>query len=237
MHALRAPRNGPPSWRRPPLLKWLRRPVVYWSCFAVLLAATVAAMNLGEDVDPQLDPNREVEVLVAQRLIRPGETLDEEAVTTDSRPESLVPPGRVEKLEDGDVASSVIYPGEVVLSARLRGRGGLSGEMPTGSVALSFPKSADVPPVQPGDLVRLLAAYAPEGDLSPEEFHTVSVAAEAWVVAADEESVTVAMRPREAAAAVVPKLLGTLTLAALAHDQMDTAADQADAAAGTAARP
>ena len=229
MLALRAPRNGPPSWRRPPLLKWLRRPVVYWSCFAVLLAATLAAMNLREDVDPQLDPNREVEVLVAQRLIRPGEALDDEVVTTASRPEKFVPPGRVEKLEDGDVAAGVIYPGEVVLSARLRGRGGLSSEMPRGSVALSFPKSADVPPVQRGDLVRLLAAYAPEGDRSPEELHTVSVASAAWVVAADEESVTVAMHPQEAAAAVVPKLLGTLTLAALAHDQADPAADAAAA--------
>ena len=232
MQTLRAPRNNPPSWRRPPLLKWLRRPVVYWSCVVVLLAATVAAVNLREDVEPQLDPNRTVEEHIARRLIRPGETLDDEAVTTDSRPENLVPPGRVEKLEDGDTAAGVIYPGEVVLSARLRGRGGLSSEMPAGSVALSFPKSADVPPVQPGDLVRLLAAYAPEGDRSPEDLHTVSVAAEAWVVAADEESVTVAMNPQEAAAAVVPKLLGTLTLAALAHDHADNAdaADDADAA-------
>ncbi len=218
MRVLRGTQDSPPSWHRPLLLKWLRRPMLYWSCVVLLIAATVVAMNLSEDVEGQDDPSREVKVPVALRLIRPGETLDAEAVTWESRPADLTPPGRAEDLEANAAASGVIYPGEVVHSARLRGRGGLSSEMPPGSVALSFPKSADVPPVQPGDLVRLMSAYAPEGDPSPETLFAVNVAAEAWVVAADEESVTVALSPDEAAAAAVHKLLGTLTLAALAHE-------------------
>lgn len=218
MSALRSSRNPHPTWKHSAVLKILRRPVVYYSCLALLAGTTVLALNARGDTSPETEQKTLVNTPVARRLIRPGEALDEEAVLWEKRPANLVPTGVAAELSSSDAAAVTIYPGEEVLDARVRGRGGLSSRMPSGSAALSIPKSADVPPVQMGDRVRLLAGDPRGGSGEEEAVYAVNVAWEAWVVAADSESITVAMHPLEAAAAVTPKLAGTLTLAALASD-------------------
>ncbi len=209
-------RRGIPGWKPSPLVKLLRRPIVFWSILVLLIAATVVLSNLGEDVDPDADPERLIEVPVAQRLILPGETFEEDAVAWELRPAKVLPDGIADNLDEDDMAAVAIYPGEEVLTARLKGGRGLSGRIPPGTAALSFPKTAEIPPVSTGDRVRIFASSNLDANGLEGAAHAVSVAAEAWVVEVDAESVTVAVSPQEAAAAVVPKQNGTLTLAALA---------------------
>ena len=205
-----------PAWQRSPLYRWLRRPLVYWGAVVLLVALTVIAAARQSDRQRQLEATYgEVRrVPVAVSLIRPGEPLDSGTVRWERRPAAGVPPGAVSDLAEGQVAAAAIYPGEVVHTERVAGRGGgLSSRLPPGTAAVSVPVSYGVPPVRPGDRVTLIAVYdSLAADAAPE---ARPVARGATVVELDEDSVTVAISETEVEPTVSPLIWGAVAIVAV----------------------
>ncbi len=210
-------RADAPSWRRSPLYRWLRRPLVYWSVVGLLLVITVIGVARQSDRQRQLTETygelREVPVAVA--LIRPGESLGAEAVRWEQRPAAGVPPGAVTDLAEGALAAAAIYPGEVIHTERVAGSGGgLSSRLAPGVAAVSVPASYGVPPVQPGDLVNLIAVVDTFAAESAPKARTV--ARHATVVEVDEDAVTVAIGATEVEPTVSALIWGTVAVVAVA---------------------
>ena len=209
-------RADTPSWHRSPLYRWLRHPLVYWSVVALLVVITAIAGARQSDRQRQFEASygelRQVPVAVT--LIRPGEILDSQAVRWERRPAAGVPPGAATDLAEGAVAAAAIYPGEVVHTERVAGRGGgLSSRLAPGSAAVSIPTSYGVPPVQSGDQVTLIAVFDTfSAEPAPE---ARPVARHATVVEVDEDTVTVAVRQSELGATVSALVWGTVAIVAV----------------------
>ncbi|MDE0195627.1 MAG: SAF domain-containing protein [bacterium] len=205
-----------PTWRRSPLFRLLRRPLVYWSAVALLVVVTVMGMARQSDRQRQLEEvyGELRRVPVAVSLIRPGEPLDAETVQWQERPTGGVPSGAVTELATGAVAAATIYPGEVVHSERVAGLGGgLSSRLPPGAAAVSVPAGYGVPPVRPGDSVSLVAVF--DGFATEAAPEARIVAHHATVLELGEEAVTVAIRAGEVNATVSALVWGAVTVVAV----------------------
>ncbi len=206
-----------PTWQRSQLFRWLRRPLVYWSAVALLVAFTLVATARQSDRQRQLEANygQLRRVPVAVTLVRPGEALDSQTVRWEQRPAAGVPPGALENLGEGQVAAAAIYPGEVVHRERVAGQGGgLSSQLPLGVAAVSVPTSLGIPPVRPGDQVRLIAVVESFAATSAPQARTV--ARRATVLETAEEAVTVAIGEDELPATVSALVWGTVAIVAVA---------------------
>ena len=206
-----------PTWRRSPLYRWLRRPLVYWSAVALLVVVTVVGVTRQSDRQRQLEAvyGELRQVPVAVRLVRVGEPLDAEAVQWEPRPAAAIPSGVVGELGEGAVAAAAIYPGEVVHTERVAGLGGgLSSRLPADVAAVSVPTTYGVPPVSPGDSVSLVAVFDSfASDAAPA---AQTVARHATVLDLDEEAVTVAIRASEVEPTVSALVWGAVTVVAVA---------------------
>ena len=211
-------RADSPTWRRSPLYRWLRRPLVYWSAVALLVVVTVVGVTRQSDLQRELEAvyGELRRVPVAVSLIRPGESLDAEAVRWEPRPAAAVPPGTVSELAEGAIAAAAIYPGEVVHAERVAGLGGgLSSRLPPDVAAVSVPTTYGVPPVRPGDSVSLVAVFDSFAtDAAPA---ARTVARRATVLELDEEAVTVAIRAAEVEPTVSALVWGAVTVVAVSR--------------------
>ena len=197
-----------------------RQPRIWW----LLTLGTAAAVGwIVSSIVTEADRTRaawgrSTVVAVATRDIAAGSPLGADDVDLVKRPLTLVPPGALEELPDGQVAAAAIAAGEVVVTARLAPLGltGLAATLPGGSRAVAIPVEVGLaPPLSVGDHVDVLVALAPEaaGDGPP----GFVVAAGALVVAVDEGAVTVAVRAALAPRIAVALGQGAVTLALVGH--------------------
>ncbi|HEX2381856.1 MAG TPA: SAF domain-containing protein [Acidimicrobiales bacterium] len=208
--------------RRRRLPRWLRRHRgLYWVAaiaLAVLTANTIAtAVRRAEAARDAWGEARSV--LVARRRLDIGDVVATDDVATESWPSTMVPRGAIGIDVDaiGRMVVEIVEPGEAVLAGRLAPDGlrGIAALIPPGWRAIAVPVGAAALPLSVGDRLDLVAAVG-STDVSESQSPAFVLAENALVVAADEQSVTVAVpaddAPRVALAivtgSVVPALRG-----------------------------
>lgn len=131
-------------------------------------------------------------VAIATRDVEPGERLEAGDVVLEQRPAGHVPTGAVAHDPTGATVRDALHDGEIVLGSRLAGdgRSGAAALVPEGWRAVAVPVVDAPVPARPGDVVDVVASFDPT--LVAGEASRV-VAAEAVVVAATEDAVTVAV--------------------------------------------
>ena len=206
---------------RPPLgwfpARYRIRPRVaaHW---AVVVGLTTAAILL---VTARLDEaddaihrwGRLRHVVVATDRVEPGEVVGPNQVEERELPATAVPAGALTEAPSGRVATSVILPGEPVVTERLApdGLSGVTALLPPDTRALAVPGGAQGLALVVGDRVDVLAVLDPLLDGGEEPTRAVAVGA--TVVDVGDEAVTVAVTPEEAPEVAFALSQGTLTLA------------------------
>jgi Flp pilus assembly protein CpaB len=119
----------------------------------------------------------------------------------------------VASVPEGTVLTATVHEGEVVVAPRLSpaGRSALTAAVPPGTRAVAVPVDAAVLPVEPGDVVDVLATFDP--DLADGGEPTVAVAREALVVDTGPEAVVVAVTPGQAPRVAFAVAAGAVALA------------------------
>jgi Flp pilus assembly protein CpaB len=152
-------------------------------------------------------------VAVARATLPVGATVGPDDTEVRSLPASLLPPGAVAAVPEGAVVTAVVHEGEVVVARRLApaGRSPLAAALPPGTRAVAVPVDAAALPVEPGDVVDVLATFDP--DLADGGDPTVAVAREALVVDVAPEVVVVAVTPAQAPRVAFAVAAGAVALA------------------------
>jgi hypothetical protein len=188
------------------------RPLAYWALALTVGTVTLLAVN---GTVRAADARRAAwgesgRVVVATRSVVPGESLGPSNTRTERRPLAVLPEGALTALPQPAVASAGIAAGEVVVAARLAGRGRApAGLLPAGTRGVAVPVGGTGLPLAVGDTVDVFAPLAGPG-ATPER-----VAARAVVVHVTEEAVVVAV-PDDRATVVAGALADGAVVLALA---------------------
>jgi Flp pilus assembly protein CpaB len=152
-------------------------------------------------------------VAVARATLPVGATVGPDDTEVRSLPAALLPPEAVTGAPEGAVVTATIHEGEVLTAARLApaGRSPLTAALPPGTRAVAVPVDEAVLPVEPGDVVDVLATFDP--DLADGGDPTVAVAREALVVDVASEAVVVAVTPGQAPRVAFAVAAGAVALA------------------------
>jgi len=151
-----------------------------------------------------------VEVAVARSDLHVGQVITEQDFERREIPGSLIAAGAVSEPRNRTVIEPILA-GEPIMDRRLSGSlaGGIDALIGPRSRAITIERSPTTPTVEPGDLVDLFAPAVRGG--------AVRVARRAHVLAADDQSVTVAVLETEApavAGASIEKILSILLIGA-----------------------
>ena len=149
--------------------------------------------------------------MVARHRILIGDTVEAEAITTQSWPVALVPAGAVETSPVGRTAAATIEKGEAVIGSRLAPDGlrGVAALVPPGWRALAVPVGPTVVALSVGDHVDLIAGFD-VANATGGQAPAFTVADSAVVVAVDAERVTVAVREPDAERVAFAIVAGTV---------------------------
>jgi Flp pilus assembly protein CpaB len=191
--------------RHHPITRWLAAAVV------VLVAVTLYQHTVAVAVEARRRWGEERTVVVARHRIAMGEVVEADAVTTESWPAAVVPPGSVSDSPVGRTAIATIETGEVLVSARLApdGLSGVAALVPPEWRALAIPVGPTVVALSVGDHVDLIAGFD-VGNANAGQAPAFIVASDAIVVAVDEQRATVAVRDRDAARVAFAIVAGTV---------------------------
>jgi Flp pilus assembly protein CpaB len=201
-----------------PLARLRRRPSAYWlvaGALAVLTALVVLrAVGRAEAGAARLGGLRPV--AVARVTLPAGATVGSGDTEVRRLPAAMIPPGAVEAPPEGSLVGATVHGGEVVLEARLApaGTSALAAALPPGTRGVAVPVDAAALPVEPGDVVDVLATFDP--DLAAGADPTVAVAREAVVVDVTDEAVVVAVTPGQTARVAFAVAAGAVALAVVA---------------------
>lgn len=213
-----------PRPHHPLRTRFSRAAVPYWLGVAALALTTafVVATIVGRAAASEARYGRTRAVLVATRAIAPGDAIDGDSVALVRWPVTLLPSDALTAVPPDRVATADIADGEVVISGRVSGGSGRGAAtlVPPGARALAVPLLVPGLPLRPGDRVDLLATAGggdPAGfsdDAAPSASRPARpVAADALVVAVDDQAVTVAIEADDAAAVAVALTSGTVVVA------------------------
>jgi Flp pilus assembly protein CpaB len=163
-------------------------------------------------------------VWVVARHVEAGDVFADGDARVVRRPNGVVPKGALNAVSSpiGEATRVTVEPGEVVLVARLAGRGahGVAALVPPGYRAVAVPYDDTSPTVRTGDRVDVLATFD-VGDTSSSDGAATALAP-SFAVAADAEVLAVAAR--------------AVTIAVDAHDAPRVAFALAKAAVTLAVR-
>jgi Flp pilus assembly protein CpaB len=180
----------------------------YWLVVAAaaaitgLAVAAVAGMAGGGPSLGELTP-----VVVAIQTIEAGQSLDEGNTETRQYPVQVLPPDAIAALSGVEVASTALYPGDVVTTARL---GGISiGDR----IEVAVPAHTAIPALAPGDRVDVLVTVPISDEAGTQTQATLTVANGAVVTARAEHAVTIAVTEQELLPVASAVIQGSITLA------------------------
>jgi len=227
----------PPRWRRPAgdrrtpawpgVLADLRssrlhragRRALRTRVAAVTLAAcagllTHAQWTHGRRLEDEWGPQRAV--LVATRDLQAGDALDTGSLRVADLPTVAVPVRAVDRVEPGRRAVRSVGTGEVLVHEDLApaASGPLAARLPAGHTGVSVVLADGAPAIGRGDLVDVVAAPEPFGDIAPlpSPAEALVVARSALVLDVVEDSVTLAVADAEATQLAQRALLGPVGL-------------------------
>lgn len=215
---MRAPQRPRPAKRgRPlrPLLALRRRPRAWWAVVASLavgVGAWVGSITSGAQ-EASSRWGQGVAVLTLVRSVAAGEAVDPQDVQVTRRPAALVPAQAVAQLPEAAVARVDLVEGEVLVAPRIASASSaLAAVLPQGSRAVAVPvEPGSAPPLQPGDLVDVVVALAPEAAEGGPPGFTLTTGA--LVVDVGEQAVTVAVDPGDVPRIAVALGAGAVSLA------------------------
>jgi Flp pilus assembly protein CpaB len=188
-----------------------RSALVYWLAVAALAAFTglVVARLVGDAQAARARLGSLTDVVVATRAVQPGRVITAGDVAVRRMPVAYIPSGAIAsaRAATGHAAVVALFPGEVVLRARLAPDGvrGLGARLGADERAVAVPAGVADPPVREGDVVDVLATF--------EGLETVDISVGARVLAVGVDAVTLAVSTDEATAIAGAITRGTVTLA------------------------
>jgi Flp pilus assembly protein CpaB len=194
-----------------------RRPVAWWLLTLVLAGVTgqvvSSAVGRAEQGSARFGAARPVLVVTAE--LAAGAVLTDADAELRSLPVALVPDASVGAEALGSRVRSPLFPGEVVRRERLApaGMSAVAALLPPGTRGVAVARGEDVPPLEVGDVVDVLATV---GAVAPEEASgapTVTVTSGAVVVATGEAAVTIAVPLDDTARVAYAAAIGVVTLA------------------------
>ncbi len=199
---------------RPPRYPMLRPPPVRLVAVALLalFAAAVVHRATASAAEAADALGATQTVAVAQRYIAVGAEIGHGDVALVDRPIGHVPADAVVEDPTGRTARAAVGAGEILVAARLAGEGrsGAAALVPEGWRALPVPTIDTPVPVEPGDLVDVIASFDPS--VVPDD-PSRFVATDAVVVDVSDEAVTVAVTPSRTTAVAHALANGIVTLA------------------------
>lgn len=179
-------------WRPSVAVRTLRRPLVWWAMVAALALFTAGTINatLSEARAERDRWGSTQTVAIVSRAVPAGDPLASGIEWRDV-PRATVPADAVDELSPDATARVALFPGEIVLRARVAGPGsdGLAGRLPPETSALAVPVAVGTPPLAIGDVVDVHAT--PRGFVGASA--TTTVARRAIVVVVDDASITLAV--------------------------------------------
>ena len=215
------PRPLRPNRRRPRPLglraRLRRRPALWWLLTLVLAAVTgqvvSTTVDRAEERSARYGDARPVLVVTAE--VAAGAVLSSADTELRSMPAALVPEASVGAEALGSRVRSPLFPGEVVHRDRLAGAGtsAVAALLPAGTRGVAVAHGEEALPLEPGDVVDVLATV---GAVAPEEAGTaptVTVTSGAVVVATGEAAVTIAVPLDDTARVAYAAAIGVVTLA------------------------
>lgn len=214
------------QWKpRGRLARALRRSSVAWWTGAValgLVTASVVSTNMSRASQAAQGWGTQEWVWVMRRSVPAGATVETGDVARERRPARVIPQGALDGSASpiGEASRVALVPGEVVLTARLAGRGaaGLAALVGPGQRAISMRSDESTPTVRPGDRVDVIATFdvgdgagadAESGPNAP----SFAVATNAEVVMVSARAVTLAVTSREAPRVAFALARAAVTLA------------------------
>jgi Flp pilus assembly protein CpaB len=200
--------------RHRPALRWLL--VVGLAAITGLFAARV--VDSARSARTRWGAGHPVVVMV--EAVAAGDRIEATEVEVRSLPAALLPTTAVTDPPIGRVATSDLYPGEVLVEERVAPEGvqGAAALLPPGSRALAVPSGPGTPPLLVGDTVDLLATYDPflfdpAAATTPAGGAGEMVVSGATVIDVSEGAVTVAVDPDDAPEVAFALSQGAVTLA------------------------
>ncbi len=150
------------------------------------------------------------EALVATADLPPGHRVGPDDLTRVEVPRTLVPAGAVGADPTGRTIRTKVTAGEILLEHRLSGPGadGLAALLDTGQRGMAVPRSGADLALAPGDQVDVLATLDATAGGDP----TVVLVERATVIAADAETVTLAVGVEDARTLTHALVTATVTL-------------------------
>ena len=181
----------------------VRRSVVLWwtlTVVAALLTASVVGSSVGRATRAAHAWGSNRAVWVVQRPVSAGAVINALAVRRTSLPRGVVPDGALDAATSpvGEATRVALVPGEVVLTARLAGRGarGVAAMVAPGYRAIALPNDEHTPVVHSGDRVDIIATFDVGNDLetaAPTAAPSVTIASGSEVLAVAPRTLTVAV--------------------------------------------
>ena len=196
--------------RRSSLRRLRRSPAAFWVA-AVLLAAltgTVVArlVDRAAATAARFGPPRTA--VVVRRAVPAGAVVQPGDVALRSVPSAVVPRRAIRSPPIGRRAAQPLLPGQVVVADQLApdGVSAVAAMLPPGRRAVAVPTGGLSPPLEPGDVVDVVATFE-EGDPP-----TFVVAEGAAVLAVTEDVVTVAVSVDDVAPLAFAVARGVVTV-------------------------
>lgn len=142
-----------------------RHPIVYWGVVAAVAGGIAVAVQqrLGEVDAARASWGEARHVMVATRVVEPGEPLDDRAVEPRLLPVAAIPEAALASLDPGAVAQHQLGPDEVVLAHHVAPGTGLASRLPVGTAGVAVPTAASALALAPGDLVDVVSIDDPLG--------------------------------------------------------------------------
>jgi Flp pilus assembly protein CpaB len=209
-------RNG--TWKpRSRLRIALRRSAALWWIATITLGVIttmVVSTAVGTATRAAAAWGQEREVWVVQRSLEAGDVIAASAVRRTRVPRGVVPEGALNGASSpiGEATRVALARGEVVLTARLAGRGahGVAAMVAPGYRAVALPFDDQTPAVRVGDRVDVFATFDVESSDAAPSF---PVASDAEVLAVAARAVTVAVDADDAARVAFALARGAIAIA------------------------
>jgi Flp pilus assembly protein CpaB len=197
----------------------LRRSAALWWAVSIafgVITAAVVSTSVGRATSAAAAWGSERSVWIVRRPVVAGDVIGALAVRRTRLPRGVVPEGALDGASSpvGEATRVGLVRGEVVVTARLAGRGahGVAAMVAAGHRAVAVPNDDHMPAVRVGDRVDVLVTFDVSDDTDGEA-PSFAVAAGAEVLAVTPRALTLAVRAEDAPRVAFALAKGAITVA------------------------